>query len=424
MSEDGDAAAAAAEIIDGDGNGDDLDEDGSNFEDAIADGAVIYNTEISKFACLFCLGMLRVPVISLPCGHSFCMDCIQGYVNENIESGRTNTCPYSNCGRKFQSVAKFLRPNYLLSLLLPHQTLLMQSFDPSVLVSGLRDLTVKASHLRDAEMHMRELMENYNDAVKFYNLHREMEGIKRLQLFQKTDVTGFAGAADVCLVRRAQRVFRGLPNKVFRSIIFDQSWQKVALIPEAMDKIRELPFLGLLSPDSVIVIPARAAHIGTAIELMHELHFTYKHILLEEVQVPASQKSQTKKAKTRDVNVITYYLIGVMQTRLMDETNKQGKVMSILTEKLNHPAAATMEELMKMLKRFVPRLLLFTDRPCAGTDLWGPDFIAKITPQPVQKRKKNQKQNNKDNAIDLDDDDDEDEDDEDEREDDDDEEED
>lgn len=63
------------------------------------------------FNCSLCLNLLRDPV-AIPCGHSFCMDCISGYWNEADYTG-IYICP--QCKITFTQ-RPVLRPNATLSL--------------------------------------------------------------------------------------------------------------------------------------------------------------------------------------------------------------------------------------------------------------------------------------------------------------------
>ncbi|XP_062342352.1 finTRIM family, member 82 [Osmerus eperlanus] len=62
------------------------------------------------FSCPLCVGLLRDPV-AIPCGHSFCMDCISGYWNEADYTG-IYICP--QCKITFTQ-RPVLRPNTMLT---------------------------------------------------------------------------------------------------------------------------------------------------------------------------------------------------------------------------------------------------------------------------------------------------------------------
>jgi len=62
------------------------------------------------FSCPLCVGLLRDPV-AIPCGHSFCMDCISGYWNEADYTG-IYICP--QCKITFTQ-RPVLRPNTMLN---------------------------------------------------------------------------------------------------------------------------------------------------------------------------------------------------------------------------------------------------------------------------------------------------------------------
>lgn len=63
------------------------------------------------FSCSLCQNLLRDPV-AIPCGHSFCMDCISGYWNEADYTG-IYICP--QCKITFTQ-RPVLRPNATLSM--------------------------------------------------------------------------------------------------------------------------------------------------------------------------------------------------------------------------------------------------------------------------------------------------------------------
>lgn len=68
-------------------------------------------TSPDYFSCTLCLNLLRDPV-AIPCGHSFCMDCISGYWNEADYTG-IYICP--QCKITFTQ-RPVLRPNATLSM--------------------------------------------------------------------------------------------------------------------------------------------------------------------------------------------------------------------------------------------------------------------------------------------------------------------
>ncbi|XP_072302768.1 finTRIM family, member 82 [Eucyclogobius newberryi] len=69
------------------------------------------HTSSDYFSCSLCLNLLRDPV-AIPCGHSFCMDCISGYWNEADYTG-IYICP--QCKITFTQ-RPVLRPNATLSM--------------------------------------------------------------------------------------------------------------------------------------------------------------------------------------------------------------------------------------------------------------------------------------------------------------------
>lgn len=68
-------------------------------------------TSPDYFSCSLCMSLLRDPV-AIPCGHSFCMDCISGYWNEADYTG-IYICP--QCKITFTQ-RPVLRPNATLSM--------------------------------------------------------------------------------------------------------------------------------------------------------------------------------------------------------------------------------------------------------------------------------------------------------------------
>ncbi|KAI4813846.1 hypothetical protein KUCAC02_003068 [Chaenocephalus aceratus] len=69
------------------------------------------HTSQDYFSCSLCVNLLRDPV-AIPCGHSFCMDCISGYWNEADYTG-IYICPQCNITFTQRPV---LRPNATLSM--------------------------------------------------------------------------------------------------------------------------------------------------------------------------------------------------------------------------------------------------------------------------------------------------------------------
>ncbi|KAG7266909.1 hypothetical protein CRUP_005514, partial [Coryphaenoides rupestris] len=75
------------------------------------EGAMAEPSSPDYFSCPLCVGLLRDPV-AIPCGHSFCMDCISGYWNEADYTG-IYICP--QCKITFTQ-RPVLRPNATLTL--------------------------------------------------------------------------------------------------------------------------------------------------------------------------------------------------------------------------------------------------------------------------------------------------------------------
>lgn len=49
-------------------------------------------TNQDSFSCPICLDLLNVPV-TIPCGHSYCTDCIKCYFDQREDQGKTAKCP-------------------------------------------------------------------------------------------------------------------------------------------------------------------------------------------------------------------------------------------------------------------------------------------------------------------------------------------
>lgn len=65
------------------------------------------------FSCSICLSLLRDPV-STPCGHSYCMDCVQGFWDQEEAKGKIPSCP--QC-RQTYSPRPILLKNTMLAVL-------------------------------------------------------------------------------------------------------------------------------------------------------------------------------------------------------------------------------------------------------------------------------------------------------------------
>ncbi|XP_075900777.1 tripartite motif-containing protein 16-like [Nelusetta ayraudi] len=65
------------------------------------------------FSCSVCLNLLRDPV-STPCGHSYCMDCVQGFWDQEEAKGKIPSCP--QC-RQTYSPRPILLKNTMLAVL-------------------------------------------------------------------------------------------------------------------------------------------------------------------------------------------------------------------------------------------------------------------------------------------------------------------
>lgn len=65
------------------------------------------------FSCPICFNLLSDPV-STPCGHSYCMDCVQGFWNQEEAKGKIPSCP--QC-RQTYSPRPILLKNAMLAVL-------------------------------------------------------------------------------------------------------------------------------------------------------------------------------------------------------------------------------------------------------------------------------------------------------------------
>lgn len=54
--------------------------------------AATISIEQDQFCCPVCLEVLRDPV-TIPCGHSYCLDCIEDFWNRSQQKGQYSSCP-------------------------------------------------------------------------------------------------------------------------------------------------------------------------------------------------------------------------------------------------------------------------------------------------------------------------------------------
>ncbi|XP_062399441.1 tripartite motif-containing protein 16-like [Sardina pilchardus] len=60
----------------------------------------VFSNDQDAFSCSICLDLLRVPV-TIPCGHSYCLNCIKGYFDQRGDQGGTAQCP--QCRQTFSA---------------------------------------------------------------------------------------------------------------------------------------------------------------------------------------------------------------------------------------------------------------------------------------------------------------------------------
>ncbi|KAL7408601.1 hypothetical protein ABVT39_026133 [Epinephelus coioides] len=69
--------------------------------------------KMNRLCCRICSEVLRNPA-TVPCGHNFCMQCIQGHWDRDERRDRHYSCP--ECGRKFPSRPQLIRNTTLADL--------------------------------------------------------------------------------------------------------------------------------------------------------------------------------------------------------------------------------------------------------------------------------------------------------------------
>uniref|UniRef100_A0A3B3V0T7 RING-type domain-containing protein n=1 Tax=Poecilia latipinna TaxID=48699 RepID=A0A3B3V0T7_9TELE len=68
---------------------------------------------LEEFSCSICLDLLKNPV-TIPCGHSFCKNCIKNYWDEDKDQKKIYTCP--QCRKEFKP-SPVLKKNMTLAAL-------------------------------------------------------------------------------------------------------------------------------------------------------------------------------------------------------------------------------------------------------------------------------------------------------------------
>ncbi|KAG5281380.1 hypothetical protein AALO_G00071480 [Alosa alosa] len=64
--------------------------------------ANVFSNDQDSFSCSICLGLFHIPV-TIPCGHSYCLDCIKGYFDQRGDQGGRPTAQCPQCRQTFSA---------------------------------------------------------------------------------------------------------------------------------------------------------------------------------------------------------------------------------------------------------------------------------------------------------------------------------
>lgn len=318
--------------------------------------------EFQKLKCLQCLQNFENPA-TLPCGHTFCLNCIQIHASMNAEKKNQTPliCPYPTCSSKIKSVVPNLEPCKILSVYCPPPAHLRNRIDVADYAIATGKFEILPCHINQLNGMINHLLEVKRKAV--LSMHVADVAEKNvLDSEEALDPQKKIFAADM--------VYKAFARSFFKidmsNTSFDKAYEVILICPpfeqliehKCLHVIKKMPIIGIAAKDSIVLVRCQDVFIDFVIEAMTAWGFEYKCIFLQWHIL--SDKNKTKTPSVTDNPKIYYYLAGSIGTiRQLLHLNHQGKATIIRTTELEEHPNKLYDVLRSQFDRFNNKVEIF-----------------------------------------------------------------